>query len=454
MKFLRHPRHQESGFILPATLIFGIMLLAFGVAMATTALSNYTMVRHEQRSESALEVAEAGVNYYLWHLAHNSSDFQDGTGAPATPPYGPYTHNFNDASGNLVGTYTLTITPPASGSTITTVQSVGKVPGLAVGRTILAQIGEPSFANYVLLTATEVWFGPSESASGPVQSNIGVHMDGTNNGPVTAASATYTPAAEYGGDGRVHNGVWGNGGPTSQWQYPVPSIDFSKVTANLSTLQTSAQSGGKYLAPSGKLGYYLHLRSDGKIDIYTVKAESQSTGLTTTLVTSGATAPANGILYAADNVWVDGTGFPGRLTIVAAVLPANASTYASITITNNLTYAAKDGSAAIGLIAQNNVRVANYAPSTIEVDGALLAQNGEVYVDSSAPVKTALTLFGAIASFSTWTWSWVNGSGTVVAGYQTDTNTFDTNLIYAPPPSYPTTGTFAILNWREKLYSP
>ena len=97
-------------------------------------------------------------------------------------------------------------------------------------------------------------------------SNVGVHFDGTNNGPVYSASSTYTPSAEFGGDGKVHNGVWGNGGPTSEWQFPVPAINFSQVTANLQSLQTLAKSGGTNLAASGSLGYYLNLNSNGTIN--------------------------------------------------------------------------------------------------------------------------------------------------------------------------------------------
>jgi len=98
--------------------------------------------------------------------------------------------------------------------------------------------------------------------------------------------------------------------------------------------------------------------------------------------------------------------------------------------------------------------VADYAPSTVEVDGAALAQNGHVWSASTAPVKTLITYYGAIASYDYWTWSFVNGSGTTTSGYNTTSTQFDSHLIYAPPPQYPTTGNYSILNWREQLYNP
>ena len=116
--------------------------------------------------------------------------------------------------------------------------------------------------------------------------------------------------------------------------------------------------------------------------------------------------------------------------------------------------AAKDGTAVVGLIAQKNVEIAPYAPNNLEVDAAMLAQKGHIWYPYPNPVKGTLTFYGSIDTFDYWTWSWVDGSNHLVAGYGTNTNTFDTHLTYGPPPCYPTTGTYAVLNWREQLYNP
>ncbi|HSX02038.1 MAG TPA: type II secretion system protein [Candidatus Saccharimonadia bacterium] len=443
---------SQSGYIMLTVLVMAIVLSMLGAIGAQVLINNGRFTKFEQRQSAALDVAEAGINYYLWHLAHNPTDYKDGGTTPASAPYGPYVHNYYDNDGNLLGTYTLTITPPSSGSTVTTIRSVGQVPHMPGSRTVLAQIGQPSFANYVLLTATEVWFGSNESTTGPVHSNVGVHFDGTNNGPVYAASSTYKPTPQFGGDGTVHNGVWGNGGPTSQWQYPVPAIDFTKVTTDLQTLSAAAQANGVYLAKSPGQGYYLLLRSDGTVDVYKVNSETGA-GLNKTFLYNKA-APANGIFFVSDNVWVEGTNYPGRMSVVASRLPDNAATNASINIVGNITYKAKDGSAALGFIAQKDIHIADYAPDTLEIDGAFLAQKGHVWVDSNAPAKTKITTFGAIASYDYWTWTWVDNHNNVTAGYATTATNFDSNLIYAPPPQYPTTGNYSILNWREQLYNP
>ncbi len=97
--------------VLGLAIVFG----GIGIAIATITVSNINFTSHEQKSESALQISEAGVNYYLWHMSHNATDYQDGTGSPASPPYGPYTHDYTDCNGKNIGTYTLYITPPSPG---------------------------------------------------------------------------------------------------------------------------------------------------------------------------------------------------------------------------------------------------------------------------------------------------------------------------------------------------
>src|SRR4030043_421434 len=64
------------------------------------------------RRLSALDVAEAGINYYLWHLVHSPDDYCDGNPCVGSPPYGPYVHNYTDNTGKVIGTYTLWVAPP------------------------------------------------------------------------------------------------------------------------------------------------------------------------------------------------------------------------------------------------------------------------------------------------------------------------------------------------------
>ena len=160
--------------------------------------------------------------------------------------------------------------------------------------------------------------------------------------------------------------------------------------------------------------------------------------------------PASGIFYIEDKVWVEGT-VKGRVTVAAAVLPYNSATAPSIYIPNNVTYAAKDGTNSLGLIAQQSVIVSYAAPQNIEVDGAMVAQNGSVeflYYQNDKALKNSINVFGSIMTYGQWTWTWVDGNNNDVSGYATTNDTYDSNLMYGPPPSFPLSSSgYKQLSW-------
>jgi len=63
--------------------------------------------RQTNNRELAIQIAEAGIDYYRWHLAHAPTDYQDGTGE-----IGPYIHDFLDNARNK-GMSLIEITPKA-----------------------------------------------------------------------------------------------------------------------------------------------------------------------------------------------------------------------------------------------------------------------------------------------------------------------------------------------------
>lgn len=471
MNIMRKQRHPR-GMTLYQVIITATVMLAICVAVATLVFATMRFSRSTARSVSATYIAEAGINYYLWHLSHNVTDYCNGTacGTLGAAGYGPFTYDYQDAQGRKLGTYKIYVKPPSGSTGYVTITSVGSAIGGTGERTLQAAIAIPSFAQYSILTNTEIWIGQNETVDGALHSNIGVHFDGQGNDTISSAQASYKPSSQFGGNGSTQNGVWGNGTPKSAWKFPVPPVDFQSVTTDLVKFKSDAQANGAYLAPTSpstptsKLGYYLELRNDGGIDVYRLTRE-QCTSVNRTFVQT-LSHPANDLLFVEDNVWIrskPGETIPGRLSIAAAYLPANGSTNKTITIMGDIKYSAKDGSSALGLIAQNDVKVSKQAPSTIEVDAALLAQNGHVWYQKDTlsgtsctqTVKTSITIYGAIATNQYWTWTYVSGSNqTTIDGYNTTVNTYDKNLRLTPPPSFPLTGSFSILNYRELLQGP
>ena len=490
MRF-RTLRDNQQGFLLPAVLTFMIAMAILSGAVLEVVLNNFNVVGNNQDSQQAFNIAEAGVNYYLWHLSHSSTDFKDGKTTPATPDptlgYGPYVHDYIDSNSVKQGTFTLWI-KPQTGSTIATVRAIGQAKGSGRIRTIQAQIGAPSFASYAVASDSALWFGSTESASGPVHSNAGVRMDGASDSEISSANVTYTPSRANGGcstSNCSHPGVWCDtsvttpvaclGRDTSNWfpnsssNPPAAAVDFNQVSSSLCTMKKVALNNFAATAcsttPSTRTssyipqlsstfdatkGYVIELYNNVSntpvYDLYKVSGENDTKTTATsalgiaagTLVASGVSVPSSGVIFTEDNVWVmnkPGLKFDGRVTVASGRLATNNST--NIILAGPLVYASKNGSDAIGLVAENSVYVAPYAPSgssgfgsgtfQFEVDAAVLAENGEVqfgedgddaqypydYRQSQATctpgwVNSSQTMlfYGSIATRQRWTWTW------------------------------------------------
>ncbi len=76
-------RRKDQGYILLTALIFGMVLSVMATVAAQVLINNLRFTQFQQKQSQALDVAEAGVNYYLWHLAHNPTDYRDGGATPA-----------------------------------------------------------------------------------------------------------------------------------------------------------------------------------------------------------------------------------------------------------------------------------------------------------------------------------------------------------------------------------
>ena len=454
-----------KGYFLPLVLAIAAVVMIISSAIISLVHQNYFQAKRQDRQIGALNIAEAGVNYYLWHLSHDNKDYCDGNACSGAGPFGPYIHQYKDTAGATIGTFSLTITPPLPNASTVKIKAVGQLTASGDTRAVVASVGIPSFARYSFLTNSEAWFGDSEETHGLVHSNTGLHFDGLADGIIAATPATYTPSACFGGDGTTKAGVWGTGGPTSYWTYPVPRVDFNQVTSNLQELQTAASTGGLSLPAIPQSGYAIQLNANGTVLIGKVTAQLDSgqaggscVGHTrkTSLIQSiawEATAralPTNGIIYVDDDAWVWGT-VTSRLTIVSAHLPDTPASNTRIFLQNDITYSVKNGTVALGLISQNDILVNSNSENDLVIDAYLLSQKGKVFRPYyPGNVRTKISIYGGISSYSWWTWSWVNGAGTIISGYHTTSQTYDNFLALNPPPLFPTTGAFAILAWQEE----
>ena len=140
-----------------------------------------------------------------------------------------------------------------------------------------------------------------------------------------------------------------------------------------------------------------------------------------------------------------------NITIAAATFPDNVNTRKSITINNNLLYTNTNGSDVVALIAQNNINVGMVSQDDLEIDAALVAQNGRIgrfYYNGNCSVystRNTITLYGMIATAKRYGFAYTDGTG-----YANRVITYDTNLLYAPPPNFPLAAdNYQIISWEE-----
>lgn len=463
----------QNGFSLVYSVLAIFILSMVLLAVLSFAAMQLRVVRSSVNRELAFQIAEAGVNYYQWRLAHFPDDFWDGN-ASSTP--GPYIHDYYDKDTNQkIGKFSLEIIPPATGSTIVTIKSTGyTLAALSQKRTVTVRYGIPSLAKYAFLTNSDVWIGDTESVSGMLHSNGGIHFDGTGNAPITTAKKDLPPGPGYQcqwyhGCANPYEwkpGIWGTAPASTQayWQMAVPNVDFTSITSDFQAVEAAA-TGQADLPPSGVgfQGYSLVFNSNGTVDVYKVSS-LRSHGSGTDV--NGAVhnedldynvrsfqynipIPANGLIFVKDHVWVEGT-VNGRVLVAATKYTTDTAQQARILIPNNIVYLAKDGSHSLGLIAEKDILVTYFAPNNLEINGALFAQKGSAQrYYFSGNTKNSITIYGAVGSFGVWTWTWVSGS-TCVSGYCTTSTAYDSNLLYSPPPSFPLSSDgYQQLSWNS-----
>ena len=483
--------NKQSGTILIQAFVFGVISVIIIGALVSWAGSNLKASKVGVEREQALQIAEAGIDYYRWHMAHAPTDYKDGN-ATST---GPYVHDFYDKDGIKIGTFTLEITPPATGFTLVKIKSTGRVEtDPTIYRSINVQLAKPSWAKFAVVANTDMRFGNGTEVFGPIHSNGGIRFDGLAHNIVTSAKDKYDDPDHSGNNEfGVHTHVTLPGGTVNDTfraaeappstvpnrsdvfeagrQFPVPAVDFVGITTDLSQIKSGAQSAGKYLSSSGAQGYRITFKTNDTFDVYKVNnlmtapngcsnSQSQTGWGTWSIRTTGNgnqtlvgnyPIPANGLIFVEDNVWVDGQINTARATLAAGKFPDNPSTRPSITVNSNLLYTNYDGTDVLSLISQGDINTGLSSLDTLRIDAALVAQNGRVgryYYSSSCGTgyqRTSLTLYGMIGTNGRYGFAYTDGTG-----YITRNIIYDANLLYGPPPSFPlTSDQYQTVSWDE-----
>ncbi len=464
-------------------IMFMVSIILSSIIGFIASQTKYALQIHAR--EQAFQIAESGIHFYRWYLAHQVEgrtaqqveDFWN-TGNP----YGvasDYEVEYTDPGGDAIGKYSLEVTPPEPGSTMLTVRSTGwtyRYPEQL--RVIEVRFRRPSWSESAVLANDMMRFGAGTEVFGKIHSNNGIRFDGVAHNVVTSSLSTYNDPDHSGGNEyavHTHDSPTDPLPPTALpdrsdvfeagRSFPEATVDFNGVLGDLSLMKTAAQATSSYFLPSGNgaAGRQITLRTNGTYDVCKVNQVNVGNSITRYARNSGVgtcgtcsgqcaatnhTIPDDGVIYVEGNVWVSGTVNDRRVTVVGANLIGGSAP--SVYILNDIRYTNTDGRDIIGIIGQDNIEIAYASENDLRIDAALLAQQGRVgrehYAeDYGSDSKSVITVNGAIATNERYGFSWTDGTG-----YITRNLYYDNNLLYYPPPYFPTGTQYEMDLWEER----
>lgn len=482
-------RSSKKGFALAYVLVIMTACLILLMSIITFVVSQlqYSMKQHDR--EQALQVAEAGVHFYKWYLAHQldgrtASQVQAFWAGDVLGKTEAYVANYDN------GQYSITVTPPVAGSTIVMVTSVGHTnvnPSLI--RTIKVRLRRPSWSESSVVANDFMRFGEGTEVYGKIHSNLGIRFDGLAHNLVTSSVSTANDTDHTGGDEigvHTHVNVPPATGMNNAYrpleavpsavpnrpdvfeagrQFPVATVDFNGILGDLALMKSEAQAGhGKYFDNTSQ-GRRIILKSNGTYDICTVQSFNASTneiinykrnsGNSTCNSCSGQcltnySIVDNGVIFVENNVWLEGTLNNKKIAVVAANLISGSQK--SLYISRDVRYTHADCSEMLGVIGQQDVEITRDSNDVLRIDAALMAQSGRVgrsnYTGSNA-IRDTITINGAIVSNERYGFAWADIAGNHVSGYRHRNLYYDNNLLYCPPPYFPTGKNYLIDLWEE-----
>lgn len=458
-----------------------LLVLVFSTIFATIllGLTGFILVQNKasigkEYKERAGQIAEAGLDYYKWFLAHNPGDITDGTGVG-----GPYEHSYNDPEGGAIGTFSLQVNGNQECNTTTSIDIVStgwssKEP--SIKRSISGKYARPSVAEYAYIINSNVWAGSDRNIKGRYHSNGGIRMDGVNQSLVTSAVSSWLCTYSFGcSPSETQNGVFGSGPNNELWSFPAVPIDFVGITQDLINMKTQAQASGVYFGPVGgesnRRGYHAIFQSDGTFDMYRVTNTRYNWGYDSTagwqrdynLITretflgNYSVPPSCSLIFVEDKLWIEGT-IKGKITIASAdVTQPNYDT--SVILNGDISYTTQNGNDGLTVIAENNVLITLYSPNVMSLRGIFIAQNGYFgrnYYSSGYPsyggsnaTRDSLSITGTIVSNGRVGTKW-SCEGSFCSGYNTRVNSYDRKLATSPPPLTPfADDEYKFIEWLE-----
>lgn len=416
---------NEKGLVTTWALIFGVIFLIMLGGLLNFILTQLETSDREVAFKKSLHIAEAGADYYRWHLNHNPNDVSDGHATSTCTKEegflvcGPYQHDYYEPwSDEKLGEFALTIKSKMIcgmplGIYVISEGATTEHPELK--RKIRVKFASTPIAEYAYMLGSSVWAGADRKIYGKYHSNGGIRMDGTHNSIVSSSESKRSEGegwvcnsgfcpedcpdgcVEQGGE-CICDGVCGGGSPKDYWEYSAKEFKFDgldgaflKIKSLAEQIETSVGEDSYYAPTTDQTGYHIVFKGN-KYDIYEVDKVGTKDAYTMekqyyhpsyeiiekeTRIQENVKLPGDcGIIYVEDNLWVEGT-VEGKVTVVAAN-PSSSSYDSDVVFKDDLKYEAypPDGSDSLAVMAENNMFIPYDSPNEMELKGVFVAKEG------------------------------------------------------------------------------
>jgi hypothetical protein len=198
-------------------------------------------------------------------------------------------------------------------------------------------------------------------------------------------------------------------------------VNFNDFLASLVDIQRASQAGGVFLNNATVDGWRLVFYANGTFTAQTCSRGYRQADVASGTPSCGAATsyavPTNGAIYVGQSAIVSGT-VNGRVTVASNN---------DVVVGGNVDYA-ESGDDVLGLVAADDVVVAQWAPSTLSWRAATISQSGAWRSYSNDGSHSSMTFTGSTTT---------NEGGSMTM-FRSRTYQYDDTLAYLQPPWFPT----------------
>jgi hypothetical protein len=466
------PRVDDQGIALISVIILATIMTMISSVVIFDSTSELRRATVQVDKTSALQAAQSGIddylakmtqdNLYYFHYVHAGEPVRNlstvactFTGPPATYAWGglPTWTYCTNRRWVKIGTsgyeYSFKITAPTAAEAAVQIVSTGRKvgdPGLSNWRSIQTKVRGSSVADYQMVSDATVSYGDGATTNGRIYSKFNINFSGVvRTNANLLAEGSINGAHILGGTPQAID--YDSNSPSaypnnirSQLKAPVDFNTFLTALATVKSVAGSVGLPGPAPAPTfdipGKVWKILFKTGapKGKVDVSTCTPstvqEDSSTTPTCVAYATNITIPDIAAMYFGQRVIVSGT-VQGQVTLASA---------ADILIGGNIFYNTT-GQDILGLIAQTDIVVPQFAPDNLTWYAATVAMTGQWHNGNGSSGSGTMNFWGSTAT---------KNGGSMAALFTTRNYNYDSTLAFLQPPFFPVISVnYQVLLFRE-----